>query len=115
MLFETTGIHGLWTVRLDRHQDERGSGHAQPTVTDVLSVIETGPDTLRSAARADDPARYARQVQDLVFTLDLLCSGSLAGVFDGTTTHPIDLDAPAGTSRPAVGRGRTRPRCRGRG
>jgi dTDP-4-dehydrorhamnose 3,5-epimerase len=25
MLFETTGIHGLWTVRLDRHQDERGS------------------------------------------------------------------------------------------
>jgi hypothetical protein len=75
--------------------DERGSGHAQPTVTDVLSVVETGPDTLRSAARADDPARYARQVQDLVFTLDLLCSGSLAGVFDGTTSHPIDLDAPA--------------------
>ena len=58
-------------------------------------MIETGPDTLRSAARADDPARYARQVQDLVFTLDLLCSGSLAGVFDGATSHPIDLDAPA--------------------
>ena len=28
-------------------------------------------------------------------TLDLLCTGSLAGVFDGHTTQPIDLDAPA--------------------
>jgi hypothetical protein len=51
--------------------DERGGSHSQPTVTDVLSVIETGPDTLRQAARADDPRRYASQVQDLVFTLDL--------------------------------------------
>ena len=82
--------------------DERGTPHGQPTVTDVLSVIEAGPDTLRSAARADDPARYADRVRDLVFTLDLLCSGSLAGVFDGPTSHPIDLDAPrsASTSPP---------------
>jgi hypothetical protein len=75
--------------------DERGTPHGQPTVTDVLTLIEAGPDTLRSAARADDPARYADRVRDLVFTLDLLCSGSLAGVFDGATSHPIDLDAPA--------------------
>ena len=33
--------------------------------------------------------------RDLIFTLDLLCTGSLAGVFDGATSHPIDLDAPA--------------------
>lgn len=26
---------------------ERGSGQAEPTVTDVLAVIEKGPDTLR--------------------------------------------------------------------
>jgi hypothetical protein len=74
--------------------DERGTSGRQPTVTDVLNIIETGPDTLRSAARADSPARYADRVQDLVFTLDLLCNGSLAGVFDGQTSHPIDLDAP---------------------
>ena len=30
-----------------------------------------------------------------MFTLDLLCTGSLAGVFDGPTSQPIDLDAPA--------------------
>ena len=74
--------------------DDRGAGHAEPTVTDVLAVIEQGPDTLRSAARADTPRRYTERVQDLIFTLDLLCHGSLAGVFDGPTTHPIDLDAP---------------------
>ena len=61
----------------------------------MLHVIEEGPDILRSAARADTPHRYRDRVADLVFTLDLLCTGSLAGVFDGATSQPIDLDAPA--------------------
>ncbi len=68
---------------------------AQPAVTDVLAVIEQGPDTLRAAARTDTPAGFRDRVADLIFTLDLLCTGSLAGVFDGPTTKPIDLDAPA--------------------
>ncbi len=76
--------------------DERRDGHdAEPTVPDVLHVLEEGPDTLRSAARAATPERYRERVADLVFTLDLLCTGSLAGVFDGPTSQPIDLDAPA--------------------
>ena len=48
---------------------------AQPAVTDVLAVIEQGPDTLRAAARADTPAGFRDRVADLVFTLDLLCTG----------------------------------------
>ena len=75
--------------------DTRTTHGQAPTVTDVLRVIEEGPDPLRSAARADTAQRYRDQVADLVFTLDLLCTGSLAGVFDGPTSHPIDLDAPA--------------------
>jgi hypothetical protein len=75
--------------------DERQRANAAPTVPDVLAVIEQGPDTLRSAARAMTPERYYDRTADLVFTLDLLCSGSLAGVFDGATSRPIDLDAPA--------------------
>jgi hypothetical protein len=67
----------------------------QPTVTDVLAVIEEGPDILRSAARADTPAGFRDRVADLGFTLELLASGSLAGCFDQPTTRPIDLDAPA--------------------
>ncbi|MFI7033523.1 hypothetical protein ACIBK1_32805 [Microbispora rosea] len=66
-----------------------------PTVPDVLAVLEEGPEALRSAARTDDPERYRERVSDLVFTLELLCTGSLAGVFDGPTTRPIDLTAPA--------------------
>jgi hypothetical protein len=75
--------------------DERLAGAREPTVADVLAVIEQGPDTLRSAARASTPARYQDRVAGLVFTLDLLCTGSLAGVFDGPTSRPIDLNAPA--------------------
>jgi type IV secretory pathway VirB4 component len=75
--------------------DERQHGTAEPTVTDVLAVIEQAPDALRSAARVTSPERYFERTADLVFTLDLLCSGSLAGVFDGATSQPIDLDAPA--------------------
>ena len=68
---------------------------AQPTITDVLDVLGKGPDTVRAAARTDTPAAFQDRAADLIFTLDLLCTGSLAGVFDGPTTRPIDLDAPA--------------------
>ncbi len=75
--------------------DQRTDRSAVPTVPDVLRLIEEGPDTLRSAARAQAPARYHERVADLVFTLDLLCTGSLAGVFDGPTSQPINPAAPA--------------------
>ena len=70
-----------------------GHAGAEPLCIGVLRVIEDGPDTLRSAARATTPHQYQRRVDGLVFTLDLLCTGSLAGVFDGPTSRPIDLDA----------------------
>jgi hypothetical protein len=73
--------------------DQRSGGQGEPTVPDVLRLIEEGPDTLRAAARAE--AGYQARVADLVFTLDLLCTGSLAGVFDGPTSQPIDPGAPA--------------------
>lgn len=75
--------------------DERLAGARQPAVTDVLTVLEQGPDALRSATRANSQHEYKDRVSDLVFTLDLLCTGSLAGVFDGPTSRPIDLDAPS--------------------
>jgi hypothetical protein len=75
--------------------DERLAPAREPAVPDVLAAIEQGPDILRSAARCATAEQYQRRVSDLVFTLDLLCTGSLAGVFDGPTTRPIDLEAPA--------------------
>ncbi|MEZ0071655.1 hypothetical protein ABH927_000990 [Planotetraspora sp. GP83] len=82
-------------VILGRAVDLLDERLAEPTVPDVLAVLEEGPEALRSAARTDHPERYRERVSDLVFTLDLLCTGSLAGVFDGPTTRPIDLTAPA--------------------
>ncbi|CAL9425895.1 MULTISPECIES: hypothetical protein [Nocardiopsis] len=73
--------------------DERLAGR-QPTVVDVLNVVEEGPDSLRSFARADTRDSYDKRVDDLVFTLRLLCTGSLAGVFDAETTRPLDMEAP---------------------
>ena len=73
--------------------DDR-AGHGQPAVPDVLALIEQGPDELRAAARARDPGHYHDQVASLAFTLDLLLSGTLRGVFDGPTTTAIDLAAP---------------------
>ncbi|MEU8305972.1 hypothetical protein AB0C84_20670 [Actinomadura sp. NPDC048955] len=66
-----------------------------PTVVDVLRILEQGPNELRSATRTDSADSYRAQTRDLVFTLDLLISGSLAGVFDSPTTRPLNLDAPA--------------------
>lgn len=75
--------------------DERLRGERQPTVVDVLQVVEEGPDVVRAVARSVDTLEYDRRVDELVFTLRLLCTGSLAGVFDGPTTRPFDLEAPA--------------------
>jgi hypothetical protein len=74
--------------------DER-TPSTQPTVTDVVAVIEQGPDTLRTAARTSTPEAFRDRATDLIFTLDLLATGSLAGVFDQPTSRPIDLNAPA--------------------
>jgi hypothetical protein len=73
------------TERLDR----------DPTVPDVLAIIESGPDELMHAARARTYDDYRARTDDFVPTLALLCEGSLKGVFDGPTTAPIDLNAPA--------------------
>lgn len=77
---------------LDEKLSEEGR---QPTVVDVLKIVEEGPAPMRAAARADDKATYDSRVDHLIFTLRLLVTGSLAGVFDSETTKPLDLNSPA--------------------
>lgn len=66
-----------------------------PTVPDVLALIEVGGDELFAAARARTEGEYRRRVDELVPTLALLCDGPLRGVFDAATTRSLDLEAPA--------------------
>ena len=70
-------------------------GTTDPTVPDVLRLVETGCTELYAAARAYTEGEYRRRVDDLIPTVALLCEGSLHGVFDGPTTTPLDLGAPA--------------------
>ena len=70
---------------------------ADPTIPDVLAVIREGPDRLVSAAEVDSLEEFRSETRRLRQTLRMLCEGSLKGVFDGPTTTPIDLSAPAVT------------------
>jgi hypothetical protein len=70
-------------------------GTIDPTIPDVLGVIREGSDRLVSAAEVDTPAEYGAESRRLRQTPRMLCEGSLKGVFDGPTSTPIDLDAPA--------------------
>jgi hypothetical protein len=66
-----------------------------PTIPDVLSVVREAPDRLVSAAEVDSAEQFATETRRLRQTLRSLCEGSLKGVFDGPTSTPIDLSAPA--------------------
>src|SRR4051794_231101 len=68
-----------------------------PTVTDVLTTLREAGDRLVSAAEVESQAQYRDETRRLRQTLRVLCEGSLRGVFDGPTSPPIDLDAPAVT------------------
>lgn len=72
---------------------ERQRG-VDPIVPDVLALIREGPERLVRAAETRSLEEYHTDTKELRRTLSLLCTGSLAGVFDGQTSSPIDLDAP---------------------
>ena len=69
-------------------------GTRNPTVPDVLRLVRGGGSDMSTAAATRTQRDYDLRVRELVHTLELLLTGSLAGVFDGPTTHPIDLTAP---------------------
>lgn len=68
---------------------------ADPTIPQVLTLIDTGHSDLLAAARARTDGEYRRRVDELIPTLALLCDGTLRGVFDAPTSVHIDLNAPA--------------------
>lgn len=69
----------------------------QPTVPDVLAVLRSDAQTDRLITAADvrTEDELVRETKELKQTLNLLCEGSLKGAFDGPTSQPIDLNAPA--------------------
>ncbi len=72
--------------------DEQLEG--DPTVPDVLAVLERGPAELRRAVFAADEAGYRAETKQLCWTLSRLCKGPLSGIFDGPSDVDLDLSRP---------------------
>ncbi|MGW6876039.1 ATP-binding protein [Streptomyces xanthophaeus] len=67
---------------------------SDPVVADVVQVLRHGPDELRSKLAADGE-RYQDLTRSVIAGLDNLIGGPLRGLFDGPTTVPLDINAPA--------------------
>lgn len=82
---------------LDRGLQDKTGPEANPTVPEVLKILRNREqlDRLMNAADVQTEAEFIAYTRDLRQTLNHLCEGSLKGVFDGPTTRPIDLKAPA--------------------
>jgi len=76
----------LLTVDLGRSPD--------PTVPDVLRLLREPTQDLMDVAEARTQREYDAAAKELRRTLNLLLEGTLKGVFDGSTSRPLDLDAP---------------------
>ncbi|MCX4808976.1 ATP-binding protein [Streptomyces sp. NBC_01214] len=103
-------LHALLTTEMDRRPDssERNVvekairlvaaaliGEEDPVIPDVVKVLREGPAELRAQLMVDTEDDYRALVRQVTHALENLCDGPLAGLFDGPTTRPLDLDAPA--------------------
>lgn len=73
--------------------DDAGDG-ADPVIPDVIAVLRQAPETLRTKLAASG-ADYNALTRSVIAGLDNLCGGPLKGLFDGPTTTPLNVDAPA--------------------
>jgi hypothetical protein len=69
-------------------------GSPEPTVPDVFTVLASGAEPLVHAAQVPTE-QFPSETTALRRTLYGLIEGPLKGVFDGPTTTPLNLDAPA--------------------
>ncbi|WP_066892315.1 ATP-binding protein [Carbonactinospora thermoautotrophica] len=68
---------------------------ADPTIPDVINVLREAPGPLLDRLMLRSHDEYLTEVRAIVAALENLCDGPLSGLFDGPTTTPLDLNAPA--------------------
>ncbi|MGO1025759.1 ATP-binding protein [Streptomyces rubiginosohelvolus] len=67
---------------------------SDPVVSDVVKVLRLAPQELRTKLAAEGD-RYQDLTRSVIAGLDNLIGGPLKGLFDGATTTPLDINAPA--------------------
>ncbi|WP_141810555.1 hypothetical protein [Nocardia bhagyanarayanae] len=76
--------------------DGGGFTHRRPPVlSDLLTVISTGSDSLAAYAEEDSAAAYRETTKPLRRSLRALIQGPFGEVFDGPSSVPLDLTRPA--------------------
>ncbi|PJE97110.1 ATP-binding protein [Streptomyces carminius] len=78
-------------VQVASAAQESGS---DPVVKDVVDVLRAAPEVLRTKLAAEGE-RYQDLTRSVIAGLDNLIGGPLKGLFDGPTTTPLDINAPA--------------------
>ncbi len=66
-----------------------------PVIPDVVKILREGPEPLWARLLVDSMDDYRGLVREVTLALENLCDGPLSGLYDGPTTKPLDLDAPA--------------------
>ncbi|MFE3688181.1 ATP-binding protein [Streptomyces sp. NPDC059095] len=67
---------------------------SDPVIADVVMVLRAAPEELRTKLGAEGE-RYRDLTRSVIAGLDNLIGGPLKGLFDGPTTTPLDINAPA--------------------
>ncbi|MGW3200038.1 ATP-binding protein [Streptomyces sp. NPDC001118] len=78
-------------VHLASAAQESGS---DPIVKDVTDILRAAPEELRVKLAAEGET-YQNLTRSVIAGLDNLIGGPLKGLFDGATTTPLDINAPA--------------------
>lgn len=66
-----------------------------PTVPDVLRLLRDPPAELLDRLMVHTTGEYLAEARPVVAAMENLCTGPLSGLFDGPTSTPLDLEAPA--------------------
>lgn len=66
-----------------------------PTIPDLVALLRDPPQEVYERVMVHGHEQYVDMSRELIAAVTNLCDGPLAGLFDGPTTTPLDLDAPA--------------------
>ncbi|MEU5858898.1 ATP-binding protein [Nocardiopsis dassonvillei] len=66
-----------------------------PIIPDLIALLRNPPAQIYDQLLVQGQAEYVQLTREVITALSNLCGGPLSGLFDGPTTTPLDLDAPA--------------------
>lgn len=85
----------LLAMAFDMAEGEAVAKGLAPTIPDVLRILESADQRLIDVLVCDTDREYLRETREFRASLQLLCQGPIAGLFDGQSTFEIPPNTPA--------------------